>query len=141
MLIIIDKQTKKETQKIITDHVFELHSLNENQEQHYISNESQLAKKILSKLTYDFVFDNDGKITDITNTKTQDEYMTEIQQTTEYKRQKILSKLEQSDKQLFQLIDDLTEFCETLGYKPAKVRKDIINNRKALRQQLQELGN
>jgi hypothetical protein len=141
MLIIIDKQTKKETQKIITDHVFGLHSLNENQEQHYISNESPLAKKILSKLTYDFVFDGEGKITDITNTKTQDEYMAEIQQTTEYKRQKILSELEQSDKQLFRLIDDLTEFCETLGYKPAKVRKDIINNRKALRQQLQELGN
>lgn len=60
-------------------------------------------------------------------------------ETNAQKRQKILKQLEETDTQLFRLIDDLTEFCETLGFKPNAIRKNILQQRKQLRQDLQAL--
>ena len=51
----------------------------------------------------------------------------------------ILKQLEESDTQLIRLIDDLMEFCETKGFIPHALKKDLVDQRKTLRQDLSEL--
>jgi hypothetical protein len=59
--------------------------------------------------------------------------------TTAELRKDILKKLESSDNKLIRLIEDLTEFCETLGFVTDETKKAIINERKLLREELENL--
>ena len=84
--------------------------------------------------------ENHYEVDTVTVIKTKEQYRQELENTNEYKRKELLKNLEQSDLKLIRIIDELTEFCETQGYKPNKSKKDIINERKLIRQQLEELG-
>lgn len=57
----------------------------------------------------------------------------------EERKQVILKELEKSDLQLIRLVEDLTEFAETLGFKANASKKALIQQRKALRQELSTL--
>ncbi len=56
--------------------------------------------------------------------------------TIEEQKQTILTELEKPD---MQLIDELIEFCETKGFKSSTKNKNIVEKRKLLKQQLQDL--
>lgn len=72
MLVILDKNTGKELQKIFEDGIKEIH-LNENEVAHYFPNESEAAKKIRS--AHEYVLNPDKTVTVI---KTIEQYMAEL---------------------------------------------------------------
>jgi hypothetical protein len=143
MLIIFDKETMKETQKIITDGIKQV-SLSDNEISYYVKNDTELANLIQSAHEYSPVIVK-NKLIDVTVTKTKKQHIEEIENSPDTIKRKtkelIIKQLEESDKQILKIVDDLMEFCETLGYKPNKSKKDLLQARKQLRQELQGLDN
>jgi hypothetical protein len=116
-----------------------------------IDDNTELAQKIKSAKKYNIItekvidvsMDIDGneiiseryEFRDVEVVQTRQEY----RQSLNTRKKEILRELEKSDNQLARLIDDLTEFAETLGFKPNANKKTLIQQRKALRQELATL--
>ena len=57
----------------------------------------------------------------------------------EQKKMQLLIQLAETDGQLIRVVDELLEFCESLGYKPNAMKKKLVQDRKELRKQLSEV--
>jgi hypothetical protein len=141
MLIIFDKETKKELQKIFDNDIKEIQGLSDGQQ--YVSNNSLLGRKILTKHTYDLVFDDKGEIIDITNTKTFEELENNPENKKNKRKQEIQQELETLDKTITRSLEDVIDLLisksivtenELPVYLSTKKQK-----KKELRQQLKDL--
>ena len=98
---------------------------------HYIFNGSAYMKNLFSVFLVDAVPENKTHYVD-------GEFKRKGKSEISKRKKAILEELESSDKKIMQFLDDLTDFCKTLGFVPSNKFKNELQARKALKQELDE---
>jgi hypothetical protein len=136
MLIIIDKNTKQVisnhgTNSLFPDGNIPGIELGENEEAIRIPDNSEQAKIIMD--ASEFHFDEN---TNVVVTKTLEQTRQEYEQTNEFKSQQILQKLNELDKIVPRIVEDIVS-QGNFNLHQSKI--DVIEQKQILRQQLQGL--
>lgn len=141
MVIIIDKNTKQVINNqggnvLYPDGNIPYLELLENEEAVKIHDNSELANKINSALSYELVFDENGIVVDANVTKTLAQYKQEQESSNEYLIQQIKNELATLDSVVPRLLEDI---IEQGNFTIHQSKIDIINQKKQLRIQLSTL--